>query len=679
MIEDVPELIERKFPDDVITHWIERRTRNTVKLPEDIISDIMKLDCMRSFIKPEGTPDSELNPWHLNYPMNTEKSPKELVAAHFNALADSIYRHYDISEKLRYVNVFSCELADSPKNVWTTNRKPDIIVSRVSAHEKQNRPAQLFWDDAFSAWILKTLDTPATRREAHDQLSCFAFRMFNIQPATRFFLGVALLGTTLLFYTFDRSGDLVSDAFDIRENPEKLCRVVVALSNVDGRDIGWDVLFNGCGDVQNVYVNDTLYENIKLIHRDPYRVGKGVRCYSTEKDGIQYVIKDTWIDCSSKSQEYKLLEKIKGVEGVVQIVDYELIPGKNFKVDKDTTATDRLPLLEDGELPFACVLRDHYRIAMKPYGQCLLDFDSLPELLTAIKDIIRAIQALHKRNILHRDVSLANIVLVSIAGQALRRGVLIDFDSAIDFSEDYEGLEDATGTVRFMARGILELLGLGWLNTERHAYYHDLESLFYVLCWICTAQAGPHDTERADFDKTRMARQWDEIEERTLEYKKRTMESSIDFGFSVMSQFSAYFDPIRSCVRELRNVLFVKEEQLESEEADTQQRVPPSRRDRDELCDELCEIIDKALHDLAPPECSLNSEKDPEDGSKMANTTTVTENGIQTDNDSARSASSPDRSAEATQATDETSYAGSKRERSVEVLNEPESKRTKRP
>jgi hypothetical protein len=36
-----------------------------------------------------------------------------------------------------------------------------------------------------------------------------------------------------------------------------------------------------------------------------------------------------------------------------------------------------------------------------------------------------------------------------------------------------------------------------------HGSEHDLESLFYILIWICTNQAGPHGLPRMDlqFDK----------------------------------------------------------------------------------------------------------------------------------------------------------------------------------
>ncbi len=46
-----------------------------------------------------------------------------------------------------------------------------------------------------------------------------------------------------------------------------------------------------------------------------------------------------------------------------------------------------------------------------------------------------------------------------------------------------------------MAIEILEGEG----KTTVHSYYHDLESLFYILIWVCTMYSGPNGAVR---DKT---------------------------------------------------------------------------------------------------------------------------------------------------------------------------------
>ncbi|KAK7440198.1 hypothetical protein VKT23_017140 [Stygiomarasmius scandens] len=81
--------------------------------------------------------------------------------------------------------------------------------------------------------------------------------------------------------------------------------------------------------------------------------------------------------------------------------------------------------------------------------------------------------------ILHRDISMANIMFRRINGQVY--GVLNDFDLASKLPPP-QGLTSLqrTGTKPYMA---LDLLDPNW--RMGHTYRHDLESLFYVVLIFC--------------------------------------------------------------------------------------------------------------------------------------------------------------------------------------------------
>ena len=49
-----------------------------------------------------------------------------------------------------------------------------------------------------------------------------------------------------------------------------------------------------------------------------------------------------------------------------------------------------------------------------------------------------AIEALDNNGILHRDISVSNLILVPVKGSTTRKGFLIDFDFAIDNKQDRE-------------------------------------------------------------------------------------------------------------------------------------------------------------------------------------------------------------------------------------------------
>ena len=64
-------------------------------------------------------------------------------------------------------------------------------------------------------------------------------------------------------------------------------------------------------------------------------------------------------------------------------------------------------------------------------------------------------------------------------------GFLIDLDLAVRLDNNTaSSAPSKTGTMVFMA--------IGALKGERHNSIHDLESLFWVLFWICIHWDGPH-------------------------------------------------------------------------------------------------------------------------------------------------------------------------------------------
>ncbi len=111
-----------------------------------------------------------------------------------------------------------------------------------------------------------------------------------------------------------------------------------------------------------------------------------------------------------------------------------------------------------------------------------------------------------------------------------------------------------------MAIDILE----GEKNTV-HNYHHDLESLFYVLIWVCTMYSGPNGVVR---DKTFNYKEsvlsvWNgEMIGKGRHFplvawsKRAVMMNPLPFNNQILTNFSPYFDPIKEDIEKLRNVLF---------------------------------------------------------------------------------------------------------------------------
>lgn len=121
-------------------------------------------------------------------------------------------------------------------------------------------------------------------------------------------------------------------------------------------------------------------------------------------------------------------------------------------------------------------------LAISPAGRALNDFTSISELLTALRDAIKAHRSLYSvGNILHRDISENNIIITDPSHANGFTGMLIDLDLAKHVGSHRSGARHRTGTMEFMAIEVL------WKHA--HTFRHDLESFFYILVWICGRRA----------------------------------------------------------------------------------------------------------------------------------------------------------------------------------------------
>lgn len=123
--------------------------------------------------------------------------------------------------------------------------------------------------------------------------------------------------------------------------------------------------------------------------------------------------------------------------------------------------------------------RIHTRVLTRK-GRSITDFTSIHELLGAFHGAIQGHRSLHENGILHRDVSINNI-MITFPDQHRPDGLtgfLTDLDMAIETSEtEPSGAPNRTGTMEFMA--------IGTLKGQVHTFRHDLESFYYVFLWIC--------------------------------------------------------------------------------------------------------------------------------------------------------------------------------------------------
>ncbi|TQV93176.1 FunK1 protein kinase [Cordyceps javanica] len=177
-----------------------------------------------------------------------------------------------------------------------------------------------------------------------------------------------------------------------------------------------------------------------------------------------------------------------------------------------------------------------------PLGRPLRTFQSHVELLQVFRDAIKCHRSLYyDAEILHRDISPGNIIIVDHQDKDQPKGILIDLDSAINLDEASEAGLGITGTRPFMAIGVL--------RKEPPTYRHDLESFLYVLLWtIITnhAESPPAGSRLRQWSNG----DWDELAARkSLDMAGKKIQD-------ILGEFGSEFDSLKPLVEKLHQLLF---------------------------------------------------------------------------------------------------------------------------
>ncbi|KAI0692471.1 hypothetical protein C8T65DRAFT_522545, partial [Cerioporus squamosus] len=160
-----------------------------------------------------------------------------------------------------------------------------------------------------------------------------------------------------------------------------------------------------------------------------------------------------------------------------------------------------------GGKKWTCRERSHMRLVIEDVGRTLTKAKNTKELVLALRDaVIGHRLAFEKAGVLHRDVSVGNVLILDEAEDGSFVGFIHDFDysamtdvapgdevppSADADRADVDGLEsmgvavtyknderrERKGTYYFMALEILR-------RPVVHGVHHDLESFYWILVWV---------------------------------------------------------------------------------------------------------------------------------------------------------------------------------------------------
>ncbi|CAD6501124.1 BgTH12-01378 [Blumeria graminis f. sp. triticale] len=208
------------------------------------------------------------------------------------------------------------------------------------------------------------------------------------------------------------------------------------------------------------------------------------------------------------------------------------------------------------EVKFA-EIRDRHSsaVATIPYGRSLHEVESPLELVTVLRDAIKAHWSLMTdAKILHRDISANNIIMTGSEACKDWKGFVIDLDLAVLLTDgkSQEKRQAMTGTMEFMA---LEVLSGSCETTGavvEHSYRHDLESFFYVLLWQCLS-CGWEDGKNPN--KEYLSKWYTGTAKEILKFKKGELKRST-FIEELLPRFSKKFLKVRHLAKEFRKTLF---------------------------------------------------------------------------------------------------------------------------
>lgn len=329
------------------------------------------------------------------------------------------------------------------------------------------------------------------------RLCDIARRIFAARPERLLLHAFRIHKTMMEKWTFDRAGAYSSRPFDILKDPQHFMDVIATYMTMDnvalglntfvqesdaGRYVGFDN--QGQSEGRKFFV-----ERGAFVVQD-YLVGTGTTCFKARPADLsdqEVVVKFSWTE-DDGSIEPKLIRLAheRDVWGILKLEGYQDLGDtanlrQGLQFDKpyhlslpgmETNSTKE----EGGGLKFENLKLEC--IVTSPLGRPLTAVSSPIELLTVLRDVVKSLHSLYVRaNILHRDVSQANIIIVPRKSNKpdAPTGMLIDLNLALDLSNPPSERE-VIGSEGFM--------GIGILGGDDHTYRHDLESVFYVFLWM---------------------------------------------------------------------------------------------------------------------------------------------------------------------------------------------------
>lgn len=145
--------------------------------------------------------------------------------------------------------------------------------------------------------------------------------------------------------------------------------------------VGYDptMLTDDWDKVIHIICDGKKFKVIRAIFETQLLVGRATRVWEVEFEGKRFILKDSWIESSRLMAEYKLLQRLQGMEGVSQF-----FCGEDVCINGETLSTD---IVRQGKWGIRSKVRVRRRIVSSSIGDHIVSFRSKRELISALRDI----------------------------------------------------------------------------------------------------------------------------------------------------------------------------------------------------------------------------------------------------------------------------------------------------
>ncbi len=496
----------------------------------------------------------------------------------------------------------------------TAERKID--VGFVNDEVIQDRKCH--WSQILVPGELKSNPSADTASKAWLDIGRYVREVLAAQDTRRFVIAFTLCGTFMRIWMFDRLGGIASDQFDINKDGLRFVSTILGFLWMTEVQLGFDPTIITSGGKRYIEIDrNGCRERLvidAIMRRIPCIAGGATTCWKAYKEGdlkMPLVIKDSW-QYTEREEEGELLQEATN-KNVVNMGRYyhhytvqvygtdddvrnnirgglNITMAENYRPERSpipragiatigsregrsTIPSQKRPASRtDISLPpskRSCLAsptkinrnalsnRIHRRLIIRDYGKPIYEASSHTALLSALEGCITGHESLYKAGILHRDISINNLMINEDDNNPSWPSFLIDLDLAIkEQRKGASGAKGKTGTRAFMA--------IGMLLNEQHSFMHDLESFFWVLFWICNHYNGPGK----NIGQTRFESWNYEDDAKLAQSKKGIIDDEADFLKVAEENFTAYYQPLISWVNKLRREVFPNGKRWKREDSD---------------------------------------------------------------------------------------------------------------